>query len=240
VPAIVPPSATLTTWYPDCAALHDALSPSSVAQQTFFNFIPHLSESSRPFCHETRSQQRAPLNASHFWRRLVVSFGCSFGSRTSDRDAPPHNNAIAIESSLLISALRLKYQRSSYFQGGESADCKLAENAMTYASRQLFAPAHYLGHEISYYEFSIAFLGKAKSGALADATSKLFEFWPGPRPYRFSIGMYLDGYTGPTYSARGRINRLSSNCSITCADQPLIRETAKIGVNRSTSIPKVW
>ena len=109
--------------------------------------------------------KRAPLNAPRFWRRLVVSFGCFFGSRTNNRDAPPHKNAIAIECSLLSSAPRLKYQRSGYFQGGESADRKLAENAMTYVAVRLFVPCHYLGHETSYYEFSTVFWGKTKSGS---------------------------------------------------------------------------
>jgi len=40
------------------------------------------------------------------------------------------------------------------------------------------------------------------------------------------------GVIRPRYSARGRIRRLSSSCSITCAVQPLMRETAKTGVNK--------
>ena len=60
------------------------------------------------------------------------------------------------------------------------------------------------------------------------------------RYFRWSSGTYLAGYSGPMYSARGRMRRLSSCCSITCADQPEIRLIAKIGVNRSMSIPGVY
>ena len=57
--------------------------------------------------------------------------------------------------------------------------------------------------------------------------------------YRFSTAVYFTGYSAPIYSARGRINRLSSSCSITCAAQPEILLTAKIGVNKSRSIPSM-
>lgn len=53
---------------------------------------------------------------------------------------------------------------------------------------------------------------------------------------RFSSGRY-SSFSDPVYSARGRIIRLCSNCSRIWAVQPEIRETAKIGVNRSMGIP---
>ena len=46
----------------------------------------------------------------------------------------------------------------------------------------------------------------------------------------FSTGIQGCGYAGPVYSARGRIKRLFAYCSSTCAVQPLMRLTAKIGV----------
>jgi|SRR5580704_1600801 hypothetical protein len=58
--------------------------------------------------------------------------------------------------------------------------------------------------------------------------------------HRFSMATYRLGYSGPWYSARGRIRRLSSSCSITCAAQPLMRDTANTGVNRSSSMPNTW
>src|SRR5581483_877032 len=61
-----------------------------------------------------------------------------------------------------------------------------------------------------------------------------------PGSYRWSMGTYRPGYSGPMYSARGRMRRLSSSCSITWAVQPLMRETANTGVKRSTSMPSVW
>jgi hypothetical protein len=59
------------------------------------------------------------------------------------------------------------------------------------------------------------------------------------RDYRFSTAVYFTGYSAPMYSARGRISRLSSSCSITCAAQPEILLTANIGVKRSRSIPSM-
>lgn len=53
---------------------------------------------------------------------------------------------------------------------------------------------------------------------------------------RCSIGMYGLG-AGPVYSARGRIRRLWSYCSSTCAVQPAMRLQAKSGVNRSVVMP---
>ena len=53
---------------------------------------------------------------------------------------------------------------------------------------------------------------------------------------RWSMGTKTR-FRGPTYSARGRINRLSAYCSSTWADHPLMRLTAKTGVNRSIGIP---
>src|SRR5579872_6940832 len=41
------------------------------------------------------------------------------------------------------------------------------------------------------------------------------------------------GYSGPMYSARGRMRRLFAYCSRTCAVQPDTRLTAKIGVKSS-------
>ena len=58
--------------------------------------------------------------------------------------------------------------------------------------------------------------------------------------YLASSGWYRCGYSGPMYSARGRISRLFAYCSSTCAVQPDTRLTAKIGVKRSTSIPSAW
>ncbi len=57
--------------------------------------------------------------------------------------------------------------------------------------------------------------------------------------YRFSMGTYFTGYSGPVYSARGRMRRLSSSCSMTCAAHPAMRLMAKIGVKRSMSMPSV-
>jgi len=47
---------------------------------------------------------------------------------------------------------------------------------------------------------------------------------------RSSMGMYGAGYSGPMYSARGRMSRLSSSCSIMCAAHPAMRLMAKMGV----------
>ena len=47
---------------------------------------------------------------------------------------------------------------------------------------------------------------------------------------RLSTGLQWEGYSGPMYSARGRIRRLSSSCSITWAAHPAMRLTAKMGV----------
>ena len=47
---------------------------------------------------------------------------------------------------------------------------------------------------------------------------------------RCSSGTQGCGTGGPVYSARGRIRRLFANCSRTCAVQPDVRLTAKIGV----------
>src|SRR5262245_19007539 len=58
--------------------------------------------------------------------------------------------------------------------------------------------------------------------------------------YLDATGRYRCGYSGPMYSARGRIRRLLAYCSSTCAVQPEIRLTAKIGVNRSTGMPSAW
>ena len=54
---------------------------------------------------------------------------------------------------------------------------------------------------------------------------------------RALIDRHVIGYSlGPTYSALGRIRRLSSYCSRICAVQPDTRLIAKIGVNRSRGI----
>src|SRR5215470_1510675 len=58
--------------------------------------------------------------------------------------------------------------------------------------------------------------------------------------YRASTGTYLWGYSGPMYSARGRMRRLLLYCSRTWAVQPEMRLTAKMGVNRSVSMPSAW
>ena len=58
--------------------------------------------------------------------------------------------------------------------------------------------------------------------------------------YLSSSGLYRCGYSGPMYSARGRISLLFAYCSSTCAVQPEIRLTAKIGVNRSMGMPSAW
>ena len=42
---------------------------------------------------------------------------------------------------------------------------------------------------------------------------------------------------GPVYSAPGRMSLLSARCSNTCADQPVMREHTKIGVNRYVGMP---
>ncbi len=79
--------------------------------------------------------------------------------------------------------------------------------------------------------------GHAQGGAAVKShDSGIYEFLRS----RCSMGIHACGYSGPTYSARGRIRRLSSSCSMTCAVQPLTRETANTGVNKSTSIPSVW
>src|SRR5262249_7234681 len=57
---------------------------------------------------------------------------------------------------------------------------------------------------------------------------------------RASSATYRCGYSGPMYSARGRIRRLLAYCSSTCAVQPEMRLTAKIGVKRSMAIPSAW
>jgi len=43
--------------------------------------------------------------------------------------------------------------------------------------------------------------------------------------------------SSPVYQDSGRISRLSAPCSITCADQPVMREATKIGVNSGISKP---
>ena len=58
--------------------------------------------------------------------------------------------------------------------------------------------------------------------------------------HRASTGTYRCGYSGPIYSARGRIRRLFAYCSRTCAVQPDTRLTAKIGVKSSMSMPSAW
>ena len=45
---------------------------------------------------------------------------------------------------------------------------------------------------------------------------------------------------GPVYSAPGRMSLLSARCSNTCADQPVMREHTKIGVNRYVGMPMKW
>ena len=55
---------------------------------------------------------------------------------------------------------------------------------------------------------------------------------PIERPLRRGDGIRC-GYSGPMYSARGRISRLFAYCSSTCAVQPETRLTAKIGVKSS-------
>ena len=57
--------------------------------------------------------------------------------------------------------------------------------------------------------------------------------------YRSTIGMTVRG-SGPMYSAFGRMMRLSARCSNTCADQPVVRDMTKIGVNSFVGIPKKW
>ena len=65
----------------------------------------------------------------------------------------------------------------------------------------------------------------------------------GPVPRRHvsaiarSSGTNVLRIRGPVYSARGRISRLFAYCSSTCAVQPEMRLTAKIGVNRSIGMP---
>src|SRR5690625_2943766 len=63
---------------------------------------------------------------------------------------------------------------------------------------------------------------------------------PDPFPslcrYRCSTGTKVRSF-GPTYSARGRMSRLSANCSNTWAVQPDTRLNAKIGVNKSVGMP---
>ena len=43
--------------------------------------------------------------------------------------------------------------------------------------------------------------------------------------------------SGPVYQESGRISRLSAPCSITCADQPVMRDATKIGVKSGISKP---
>ena len=60
------------------------------------------------------------------------------------------------------------------------------------------------------------------------------------------IGMRRDGQRcamgvkvrpcGPTYTDCGRMRRLSANCSNTCAVQPAVRPTAKVGVKSSAGM----
>ena len=45
---------------------------------------------------------------------------------------------------------------------------------------------------------------------------------------------------GPTYAAFGRIRRLFAACSITCADQPAIRDIANAQVNWSIGNPIIY
>ena len=47
------------------------------------------------------------------------------------------------------------------------------------------------------------------------------------------------GGGGPTYSALGRISRLSAACSMTCAVQPIVRLAVKVGVNIAGGRPTV-
>jgi len=61
--------------------------------------------------------------------------------------------------------------------------------------------------------------------AFSGAKTCRFRAYP-----RSSIGIQWAGYTGPMYSARGRMRRLSSNCSMTWAAQPAMRLMAKMGV----------
>src|SRR5437667_11259663 len=72
------------------------------------------------------------------------------------------------------------------------------------------------------------------------ASSWLHFGWANFVAYRASRGTYRCGYSGPTYSARGRMRRLFAYCSSTCAVHPEIRLTAKIGVKRSIGIPSAW
>src|SRR5262249_53298585 len=57
---------------------------------------------------------------------------------------------------------------------------------------------------------------------------------------RASSATHGCGTGGPVYSARGRISRLFAYCSRTCAVQPEVRLTAKIGVNSSIATPSAW
>ena len=45
---------------------------------------------------------------------------------------------------------------------------------------------------------------------------------------------------GPTYSAVGRINRLSPRCSMMWAAQPVIRDATNRGVNIDVGMPQKW
>jgi hypothetical protein len=76
---------------------------------------------------------------------------------------------------------------------------------------------------------------------------QLIDGYPCGRDRRFSHGRCQDRCSmgdvvrsvGPTYSAFGRISRLSESCSFTCAVQPAIRAHANRFVNRSIGIPSV-
>ena len=59
-----------------------------------------------------------------------------------------------------------------------------------------------------------------------------------PNGYRSPSGMKVLPF-GPTYSARGRMRRLSDHCSSRWAVHPAVRLSAKIGVKRSGSSPSM-
>ena len=92
-----------------------------------------------------------------------------------------------------------------------------------------------LAHTNDHYGQMIEYL--RMNGIIPPAQPQVGRFRP--YLYRFSTATYFTGYSGPMYSARGRISRLSSSCSMTCAAQPEILLTAKIGVNKSRSIPSM-
>ena len=53
---------------------------------------------------------------------------------------------------------------------------------------------------------------------------------------RFAGPIYPVNPRGPTYTDWGRMRRLSANCSKTCAVQPAVRPTAKVGVNSAAGM----